>query len=155
MRMRSSIRQVSANGIGGSSLRSTLTCRPSSRSNLSGIYTVYTSDSRQSPLTRITLLRFASLGIRPLPARGERWSKRLTCAELHPRQSLAAFAAPLADQRLAVELAALVFRQRSAQQDLFGCLECRQHGAAIAQQFLRIDAGARPRHHVAHHLFAI
>src|SRR5262245_52650060 len=28
------------------------------------------------PLTRIPSLRFASLGIRPLPARGARWSKR-------------------------------------------------------------------------------
>src|SRR5215472_16144858 len=42
MRMRSSIRQVSVNGIGGPSLRYTLTCRQSSRSNLSGIYPVCT-----------------------------------------------------------------------------------------------------------------
>src|SRR5215831_7101760 len=32
------------------------------------------SDSRGRPLTRIPSLRFAALGIRPLPASGERWS---------------------------------------------------------------------------------
>src|SRR5712692_2825770 len=38
----------------------------------------------RAPLTRIPSLRFASLGIRPLPARGERWCKRLARAEVLP-----------------------------------------------------------------------
>src|SRR5262249_19092409 len=33
------------------------------------------SDLRKRPLTRIPSLRFAALGIRPLPASGERWRK--------------------------------------------------------------------------------
>src|SRR5262245_64924465 len=82
--MRSSIRQVSENGIGGSSLRCTLTCRQSSRSNLSGIYPVCTSDSRKHPLTRIPSLRSES----DLPARGERWSKRRArCHAALPRRT--------------------------------------------------------------------
>src|SRR5262245_29239172 len=67
--MRSSIRQVSENGIGGSSLRCTLTCRQSSRSNLSGIYPVCTDSRRLLPPHPRAKAR------RPLPA-GERWSKR-------------------------------------------------------------------------------
>src|SRR5262245_19231655 len=55
--MRSSIRQVSENGIGGSSLRCTLTCQQSSRSNLSGIYPVCTLSLWTSPLTPFASLR--------------------------------------------------------------------------------------------------
>src|SRR5215510_12138252 len=58
--MRSSIRQVSENGIGGSSLRCTLTCRQSSRSNLSGIYPVCTLSLWNCPLTRLASLRKGS-----------------------------------------------------------------------------------------------
>src|SRR5215475_14314938 len=72
--MRSSIRQVSENGIGGSSLRCTLTCRQSSRSNLSRIYPVCTSDSRKRPLTRIPSLRSET---DLSPRGGGRWSKWL------------------------------------------------------------------------------
>src|SRR5262245_62655484 len=65
--MRSSIRQVSENGIGGSSLRCTLTCRQSSRSNLSGIYPVCTLSlwSRPPPPPPPPPLPFPS--IPPLP----------------------------------------------------------------------------------------
>src|SRR5215475_2725442 len=58
--MRSSIRQFSENVIGGSSLRFTLTCRQSSRSNLSRIYPVCTLSLWTRPLTRFASLRKGS-----------------------------------------------------------------------------------------------
>src|SRR5215475_9717438 len=103
--MRSSIRQVSENGIGGSSLRCTLTCRQSSRSNLSRIYPVCTLSLWGKPPHPTC---FATLASRPLPASGARWEQAapfeyqtppLSAARHQPHRIRAIGVARLIEQR--------------------------------------------------------
>src|SRR5262245_16577201 len=67
---------------------------------------------------------------------------------------LPALRPPPLDQRPAVELAALGLGQAVAQHDLLRRAEGRHHRAAIVQDIVGADAGARPEHDVAHDLLA-